>query len=40
MKEERFKEASELAEQRIRIVRFLCGGGAVMIVERLECKIK
>jgi hypothetical protein len=26
MKEERFKEASELAEQRIRIVRFLCGG--------------
>jgi hypothetical protein len=26
MKEERFKEANELAEQRIRIVRFLCGG--------------
>jgi len=26
MKEERFKEASELAEQRIRIVRFLSGG--------------
>ena len=25
MKEERFKEASELVEQRIRIVRFLCG---------------
>jgi hypothetical protein len=26
MKEERFKEASELSEQRIRIVRFLSGG--------------